>query len=124
MCGAFAMTLSASVTASAKDLVSTRLPSSYVVHICTGAVQITSQDSRTCSRLRSMTSARRSPPTQRVVSLLDHFVARRGGRYGLSELSRELGMSKPTCLGIVTTLVESGHLTVDPVSKTYGLGPS
>ena len=71
-----------------------------------------------------MTSARRSPPTQRVVSLLDHFVAQRGGRYGLSELSRELGMSKPTCLGIVTTLVESGHLTIDPLTKTYGLGPS
>ena len=71
-----------------------------------------------------MTSLRRSPPTQRVVSLLDHFVMHSGGRFGLSELSRELGMSKPTCLGIVSTLVDTGHLTCDPVTKTYGLGPA
>jgi DNA-binding IclR family transcriptional regulator len=71
-----------------------------------------------------MTSARRSPPTQRVVSLLDHFAAHPGGRFGLSELARELDISKPTCLGIVTTLVESGHLVCDPRSKTYALGPA
>jgi DNA-binding IclR family transcriptional regulator len=71
-----------------------------------------------------MTSARRSPPTQRVVSLLDHFVAHSGGRFGLSELARELGMSKPTCLGILTTLVASGHLVCDARTKTYGLGPA
>jgi DNA-binding IclR family transcriptional regulator len=71
-----------------------------------------------------MTSARRSPPTQRVISLLDHFVAHPGGRFGLSELARELEMSKPTCLGIVTTLVESGHLVYDPHTKTYALGPA
>ncbi|HJQ44270.1 MAG TPA: helix-turn-helix domain-containing protein [Jatrophihabitantaceae bacterium] len=71
-----------------------------------------------------MTSVRRSPPTQRVVSLLEHFVAHEGGRYGLSELARELDMSKPTCLGILTTLVDSGHLVCDPVTKTYALGPA
>jgi DNA-binding IclR family transcriptional regulator len=71
-----------------------------------------------------MTSARRSPPTQRVVVLMEHFVAHQGGRFGLSELSRELQMSKPTCLGIVSTLVDSGHLVRDPVSKTYALGPA
>ena len=71
-----------------------------------------------------MTSLRRSPPTQRVVSLLDHFVTHSGGRYGLSELARELGMSKPTCLGILSTLVDTGHLVCDPVTKTYALGPA
>lgn len=71
-----------------------------------------------------MTTSRRSPPTQRVVALLDHFVARGGGRYGLSELARELGMSKPTCLGIVSTLSDSGHLVCDPATKTYSLGPA
>ncbi|MDT4893554.1 MAG: hypothetical protein QOE97_2589 [Pseudonocardiales bacterium] len=70
-----------------------------------------------------MSSTRRSPPTQRVVALLDHFVTRQGGRYGLSELSREVGISKPTCLGILSTLVESGYLVRDPASKTYALGP-
>jgi DNA-binding IclR family transcriptional regulator len=71
-----------------------------------------------------MTSLRRSPPTQRVIALLDHFVAHEGGRYGLSELARALDMSKPTCLGIVTTLVDSGHLVCDPATKTYSLGPA
>lgn len=71
-----------------------------------------------------MTSLRRSPPTQRVIALLDHFVAHQGGRYGLSELARELDISKPTCLGILTTLVDSGHLACDPVTKTYSLGPA
>ena len=71
-----------------------------------------------------MTSARRSPPTERVVALLDHFVARDGGRYGLSDLARGTGLSKPTCLGIVTSLVESGYLVRDPQDKTYGLGPA
>ena len=69
-----------------------------------------------------MSSLRRSPPTQRVIALLDHFVAHQGGRYGLSELARELDISKPTCLGILTTLVDSGHLVCDPATKTYSLG--
>jgi DNA-binding IclR family transcriptional regulator len=71
-----------------------------------------------------MSSARRSPPTQRVVSLLDHFGAHPGQGFGLSELARALDMSKPTCLGIVTTLTESGYLVCEPYEKTYRLGPA
>jgi DNA-binding IclR family transcriptional regulator len=71
-----------------------------------------------------MTTTRRSPPTQRIVTLLDHFVANRGARYGLSELARETGLSKPTCLGIVTSLVDAGYLVRDPHTKAYGLGPA
>ncbi len=40
-------------------------------------------------------AARRSPPTERVVQVLDHLVARPGVRFGLSELARELDLSKP-----------------------------
>ncbi|MER6876854.1 helix-turn-helix domain-containing protein, partial [Amycolatopsis sp. NPDC000673] len=47
-----------------------------------------------------MAVTRRSPPTERVVRLLDYFAARPGQRFGLSALARELGLSKPTCLGI------------------------
>jgi DNA-binding IclR family transcriptional regulator len=71
-----------------------------------------------------MSSSRRSPPTQRVVALLDHLVAHPGERFGLSELSRTLEISKPTCLGIVTTLTETGWLDCDPHSRTYGVGPA
>jgi DNA-binding IclR family transcriptional regulator len=56
-----------------------------------------------------MAVARRSPPTERVIAVLDHFVAARGRRIGLSALARELGISKPTCLGIVTGLAAAGR---------------
>jgi DNA-binding IclR family transcriptional regulator len=71
-----------------------------------------------------MSSSRRSPPTQRVVALLDHVIAHPGERFGLSELSRTLEISKPTCLGIVTTLTETGWLHCDAQSRTYGVGPA
>ncbi|MEV0971145.1 IclR family transcriptional regulator [Microtetraspora glauca] len=71
-----------------------------------------------------MAMARRSPPTNRVVAVLDHLVAARGRRLGLSALARELGISKPTCLGIVTELVAAGYLVRDPRTLTYGLGPA
>jgi DNA-binding IclR family transcriptional regulator len=71
-----------------------------------------------------MAVARRSPPTERVIAVLDHFVATRGRRIGLSALARELGISKPTCLGIVTGLVAAGYLVRDPRTLTYGLGPA
>lgn len=71
-----------------------------------------------------MSSSRRSPPTQRVVDLLDHLLAHPGEQFGLSELSRSAGISKPTCLGIATTLTEAGWLVCDPVSRTYGIGPA
>jgi DNA-binding IclR family transcriptional regulator len=45
-------------------------------------------------------------------------------QFGLSELARALHISKPTCLGIVTTLTENGYLSVDEHSKRYQLGPA
>ena len=69
-------------------------------------------------------TGRRSPPTERVVQVLDFLVAHRGRRFGLSELARRLDLSKPTCLGILSVLAEAGYLHRDPASKTYGLGPA
>ena len=67
---------------------------------------------------------RASPPTQRVVDVLDFLARHPHDRFGVSELARRVGQSKPTCLGIVVTLAESGYLVRDPVDKTYRLGPS
>jgi DNA-binding IclR family transcriptional regulator len=67
---------------------------------------------------------RASPPTDRVVRVLDFLAAHPDQRFGLSELARRIGLSKPTCLGIVTSLSESGYLVRDPADKTYRLGPS
>lgn len=68
--------------------------------------------------------SRASPPTDRVVQILDFLATRPAQRYGVSELARRVGLSKPTCLGIVTSLTEAGYLVRDPADKTYRLGPS
>ncbi|KGI69970.1 helix-turn-helix domain-containing protein [Mycolicibacterium rufum] len=65
-----------------------------------------------------------SPPTDRVVAVLDYLAARPTERFGVSELARRLGLSKPTCLGIVTSLADAGYLVRDGADKTYRLGPS
>lgn len=69
-----------------------------------------------------MTAA--SPPTRRVVAILDFLARHPHDRFGISELARRVGQSKPTCLGIVATLAEAGYLVRDPEEKTYQLGPS
>lgn len=69
-------------------------------------------------------SGRASPPTDRVVGILDFLAGRPGERFGVSELARRAGLSKPTCLGIVTSLADAGYLVRDPADKTYRLGPS
>lgn len=69
-------------------------------------------------------SGRASPPTARVVTILNFLAEHPTDRFGLSELARSLGLSKPTCLGILTTLTDSGYLVRDPADKTYRLGPA
>lgn len=70
------------------------------------------------------TSGRASPPTDRVVRILDYLADRPAERFGVSELARRVGLSKPTCLGIVTSLCDAGYLVRDAADKTYRLGPS
>ena len=65
-----------------------------------------------------------SPPTARVVAVLDFLARHPHDRFGLSEIARRLDLAKPTTLGIVTTLSESGYLVRDSHDKTYRLGPS
>lgn len=69
-------------------------------------------------------SGRASPPTQRVVRILDFLAGHPGQRFGVSQLARRVGLSKPTCLGILTTLSDAGYLVRDATDKTYRLGPS
>ncbi len=56
--------------------------------------------------------------------ILDFLAGRPGERFGVSELARRVGLSKPTCLGIATSLTEAGYLVRDSGDKTYRLGPS
>jgi DNA-binding IclR family transcriptional regulator len=59
-----------------------------------------------------------------VVRILDFLAGHPDQRFGISEMARRLELSKPTCLGIVTSLTEAGYLVRDPGDKTYRLGPS
>src|SRR4051812_29675813 len=69
-------------------------------------------------------SRRTSPPTERVVAVLDFLARHPNDRFGVSELARRLGLSKPTCLGIVGTLAAADYLVRDAQDKTYRLGPA
>jgi DNA-binding IclR family transcriptional regulator len=69
-------------------------------------------------------SGRASPPTERVVAVLDFLARHPHDRLGVSELARRLGLSKPTCLGIVTALTDSDYLVRDSADKSYRLGPA
>ncbi len=67
---------------------------------------------------------RASPPTARVLAILEFLGRHPHDRFGLSELARRVDLSKPTCLGILTTLTDAGYLLRDADSKTYRLGPA
>ena len=69
-------------------------------------------------------AGRASPPTERVITILDFLSEHPHDRFGLSDLARRLRLSKPTCLGILTTLTAAGYLVRDGKDKTYRLGPA
>lgn len=73
---------------------------------------------------RRQQGGRASPPTARVVAVLDFLAHNPHEHFGLSELARRVNLSKPTCLGILTTLTESGYLVRDDRDKSYRLGPA
>ena len=64
-------------------------------------------------------AGRASPPTARVVSILNFLAGYPHDQFGLSELARRIGLSKPTCLGILTTLADAGYVIRDAQAKTY-----
>ena len=64
-----------------------------------------------------------SPPTDRVVDVLERLAERPGG-LRLADLTRELDLTKGTAHAIMTTLCDRGWVTRDQVEKTFTLGPA
>lgn len=60
--------------------------------------------------------------TARVLLVLDQLAAG-AESYGVSELSRKLGMTKNMVHRALTTLVRHGYVVQDPVGSRYRLGP-
>ncbi len=65
-----------------------------------------------------------SKPTARVLAILDLFMSHPSKVYGLTELTRILGLNKATCHAILSTMTRYGFLAQDSRSKAYRLGPS
>lgn len=68
--------------------------------------------------------ARRAPAIERCVAVLNHLAAAPDQPRTLSELARDLDLSKATAHALLTTLTDAGYLTRDEQRKTYGLGPA
>lgn len=66
---------------------------------------------------------RKSPPTDRVVQVLNLLADTPRERLTLTEIATPLGLNKPTCLGILTALTDAEFVTRDD-AKSYGLGPA
>lgn len=60
---------------------------------------------------------------ERALTVLGHFATCEQEDHGVSEIARELQLSKAVIHRVVTTLVANGYLQVDPRSRRYRLGP-
>lgn len=65
-----------------------------------------------------------SPPTDRVVGVLELLASRPEHAFSLSDIARALGMSKATCHAVTSSLVSADYLIRNPVDKTFTLGPA
>ncbi|MFE3103432.1 IclR family transcriptional regulator [Nocardia tengchongensis] len=66
---------------------------------------------------------RKSPPTERVVQILNLLADSPRERLTLTQVAAGLDLNKPTCLGILTALTDAEFVTRDE-GKSYGLGPA
>jgi DNA-binding IclR family transcriptional regulator len=66
---------------------------------------------------------RNSPAVDRVVSVLDFFAEHPQQSFNLSQVIRSLRISRATCYGMLSALVERGYLFRN-TDKTYVLGPT
>jgi IclR family pca regulon transcriptional regulator len=69
-----------------------------------------------------MTGSAYSQSLERGLAILSAFRSDRAV-LGVSELSRELGLSRSTAHRYIATLFELGYLDQDPVTRKYRLGP-
>ncbi|SEL70976.1 DNA-binding transcriptional regulator, IclR family [Rhodococcus maanshanensis] len=66
---------------------------------------------------------RKSPPTERVVQVLNLLAETPRERLTLTQIAANLDLAMPTCLGILTALTDAEFVTRDG-AKSYGLGPA
>src|SRR5271169_3472750 len=93
---------------------------------CSRLFEIESRQSET--RLRSAAKGSQaipsSPPTTRVLDVIELLAANAEDRLRFSDVARELGLTQATAHAILTTLCDRGWASRDPVDKTFSLGPA
>lgn len=65
-----------------------------------------------------------SPPTARVLDILELLAAQETGSISLNKLARRLDITPSTAHAIVSTLCERGWALRDPVDKSLSAGPA
>lgn len=65
-----------------------------------------------------------SPPTARVLDVLEAVAGRPGTRWTLTDLTRTTGMTRATAHAVLSTLTERDWLRRDPSDKAYVVGPA
>jgi DNA-binding IclR family transcriptional regulator len=64
-----------------------------------------------------------SNPTSRTLAVLDHL-ARSHEPTGLSELTRQTGLAKATCLAVLQACAAAGWVVQDEATRKYTIGPA
>lgn len=67
--------------------------------------------------------ARRSPQTERLVEIIDYLASTPQQPRNLTDIARQLGVDKTTCIPMLTELTSVGWLVKSPDNKEYQLGP-
>jgi DNA-binding IclR family transcriptional regulator len=63
-----------------------------------------------------------SPPTRRVVEVIELLIEREGMPTRLSDIVKALDLNQATAYTIMKELVDTGWITRDPVSKAFSIG--
>lgn len=63
-----------------------------------------------------------SPPTRRVVEIIELLTERRDLSTRLSDIVKALDLNQATAFAIMKELVDAGWVSRDPVTKTYAIG--
>ena len=65
-----------------------------------------------------------SPPTERVLDIIELLAYRDSGSLNLSELARTLGISTGTAHAIIKVMCERGWVSRNPADKSLSIGPA
>jgi DNA-binding IclR family transcriptional regulator len=75
-------------------------------------------------RNRDRRSVTPSPPTDRVVAVMEFLAARPGEPATVAELVGHLGLNRATCDAILSSLVRAGWVVRDGFPRTFSPGPA